>query len=61
MPPNADMRNFNENDILGQLDRDDKGNLIIDEDNLQDKDGKAINERGYLLSEEGDIVENQTN
>jgi hypothetical protein len=34
VPPNADMRNFNENDILGQLDRDDKGNPIIDEDNL---------------------------
>jgi len=29
IPPNSDMRTFNENDVLGDLDRDDKGNLII--------------------------------
>lgn len=28
-PPNPESRNFNENDILGDLDRDDRGNLIL--------------------------------
>jgi hypothetical protein len=29
VPPNADKRTFNENDILGDLDRDEKGNIIV--------------------------------
>jgi len=29
MPPNADHRTFNVNDILGELDRDDRGNIIV--------------------------------
>ncbi len=29
MPPNADNRTFNVNDILGELDRDDRGNIIV--------------------------------
>ena len=32
VPPVADKRNFNENDILGDLDRDDKGRLIMEKD-----------------------------
>lgn len=28
-PPNSDKRNFNENDILGDFDRDEKGNVIV--------------------------------
>ena len=28
-PPNPENRNFNENDILGDLERDDRGNLIL--------------------------------
>lgn len=28
IPPNAELRTFNENDVLGDLDRDEKGNLI---------------------------------
>ena len=28
MPPNADNRTFNVNDILGELDRDDRGNTL---------------------------------
>jgi Zn-dependent M16 (insulinase) family peptidase len=28
IPPNAELRNFNENDVLGDLDRDEKGNLV---------------------------------
>ena len=29
IPPNQDHRTFNVNDILGDLDRDDKGNIIV--------------------------------
>ena len=29
VPPNADLRTFNENDILGDFDRDDKGNVVV--------------------------------
>jgi hypothetical protein len=29
VPPSAQLRTFNENDVLGDLDRDDKGNLVI--------------------------------
>lgn len=52
VPPDASKRNFNENDILGDLDRDDKGNvLVLEDDNGKyiDKKGQKINERGYLL------------
>jgi len=30
--PSADLRNFNEIDIVGEVERDDKGNLIIEFD-----------------------------
>ena len=29
VPPNPENRNFNENDILGDFDRDKRGNLIL--------------------------------
>lgn len=31
IPPNKDSRRFNECDIIGDLDRDEKGNVITDE------------------------------
>ena len=39
IPPSAELRTFNENDVLGDLDRDDKGNLITLERNgrIEDK------------------------
>jgi len=36
IPPNSRLRDFNENDILGDFDRDEKGNVIV----LQDKNGQ---------------------
>ena len=60
VPPVAEKRAFNEQDILGDLDRDDKGNLVIIEDakgNFVDKNGQRVNERGYLVDPStGDIV-----
>lgn len=29
-PANADLRTFNEHDILGDVDRDEKGNVFVD-------------------------------
>lgn len=65
MPPNADARTFNENDILGDFDRDEKGNPIVLQDengNYVDKQGRPVNEKGYLLDPKtGDVVENDNN
>jgi hypothetical protein len=62
VPPNADKRTFNENDILGDLDRDEKGNIIVLQDengNYVDKQGRPVNERGYLIDPKtGDVIEN---
>lgn len=65
MPPNAENRTFNVNDILGELDRDNRGNIIVLEDkqgNHIDKTGQLTNIRGYLTNPlTGDILENHTN
>ena len=62
VPPRADLRTFNENDILGELDRDDKGNIVVLKDStgaLKDKDGNPTNQKGYLLDPRtGAVVEN---
>lgn len=55
-------RKFNVNDILGDFDRDEKGNLILltnDKGELVDKNGKKVNEKGYLIDHEGDVLENK--
>jgi hypothetical protein len=62
VPPEANKRTFNENDILGEFDRDEKGNIILLQDkngNFVDKLGRKVNERGYLINPQGDIIENQ--
>lgn len=62
VPPEANKRTFNENDILGEFDRDEKGNIILLQDkngNYVDKLGRKVNERGYLINPQGDIIENQ--
>lgn len=52
IPPNEEKRNFNENDILGDFDRDDDGDIIIlrnKKGKLVDKRGRRVNDRGYLI------------
>jgi hypothetical protein len=60
---NPEMRKFNVNDILGDLDRDDKGNLVMLHDKkggYVDKSGNNVNEKGYLIDEKtGDVVEKE--
>lgn len=46
VPPNHTHRLFNENDILGDLDRDEKGNVVVLSDpqgNFKDRQGKPTN------------------
>ena len=62
-PPKIGSRRFNECDIIGNYDRDDKGNVIVGEPDKNgkyfDKDGKETNERGYLTDPKtGDIINN---
>ena len=59
-----DKRRFNVNDILGDFDRDDKGNLLILQENktgsLVDKEGNRVNAKGYLIDEQtGDVLEKE--
>ena len=62
VPPNADLRTFNVNDIYGDLDRDDKGNVVVDKGQNgdgRDKQGNLTNERGYLLDQGSrNVIEN---
>lgn len=64
IPPNSQLRTFNEHDILGELDRDDKGNVVVLEDKngrKHDKKRNPVNNRGYLTDHKtNDIVENMT-
>jgi len=50
-------------DILGDFDRDDKGNLVMLQNKkgkLVDKMGNNVNEKGYLIDEKtGDVVEKE--
>lgn len=62
-----EKRDFNEIDILGTLDRDDKGNIIVPLDEKTgskrsyDKEGRPINHYGYLVDlETGNVVHNRT-
>ena len=56
------MRTFNVHDILGEHDRDDKGNIVVNKDQNgvnRDKQGNLTNERGYLVDQStGAVVEN---
>jgi hypothetical protein len=61
-PPTIDSRKFNECDIIGNLERDEKGNVMTITDNGGDSidaDGKPTNQRGYLVDPKtGDIINN---
>jgi hypothetical protein len=51
---------FNVDNITGEFECDDKGDPILDQkdaqENLVDKKGRKINEKGYLIDEEKNIV-----
>ena len=60
---NPENRKFNVNDITGDFDRDEKGNLIPLKNKkgfLVDKLGRPVNEKGYLIDKKsGDVLENE--
>jgi len=64
VPPTAESRKFNECDIIGNLQRDEKGNVISGEPDaktgkFRDKTGRETNQRGYLVDpKSGDVVNN---
>jgi hypothetical protein len=64
VPPSSFLRNFNEHDVLGELDRDEKGNVIVLEDRngrKHDKKKNITNDRGYLIDPKtGEILENMS-
>lgn len=61
-PPNANSRRFNECDIIGDLERDEKGNVVAGEADAngkhKDRGGNETNQRGYLTNAKGDVVNN---
>lgn len=62
-PPNPENRNFNENDVLGEFDRDERGNLILLENNkgqIVDKNDALVNEKGYLIDpKNGSVIDRE--
>ena len=46
-PAKAELRTFNENDIIGDFDRDSQGKVVVS--GSTDKNGKSVNQRGYFL------------
>lgn len=58
VPPRADLRTFNEHDILGEVSRDENGKIVVPSGG-KDKDGNPINARGYLVDKDtGAVLEN---
>lgn len=57
VPPVAEHRLFNENDILGDLERDENGNVFIPP-GLTDKQGRPVNQKGYLVDPNGNVIDN---
>ena len=60
---NDEYRSFNEIDIVGDLDRDDRGNLVLtrfDGKQGQDRRGSAVNQYGYLIDFQGNVINNKT-
>jgi hypothetical protein len=52
IPPDPRLKNFNEHDVLGDFDRDDRGNIILltnERGQLVDKKNLRVNEKGFLL------------
>lgn len=60
-PPTVGSRKFNECDVIGNLERDEKGNVLTLTENGGDSidaNGDPTNNRGYLTSKSGDVINN---
>lgn len=57
--PDSKAMTFNEHQIMGDFDKDEKGNIILltnEKGDLIDKQGRKVNEKGYLRDRFGNIV-----
>lgn len=63
IPPSPSKRTFNENDIKGELDPDHEGAyapVALPDGSLVDKYGRKVNEKGFLINENGDVIDTRT-
>lgn len=52
-------KKFDLSDVMGALDKDRKGNVIVRRDskgNLVDKLGRPVNSKGYLVDQDGNVI-----
>ena len=64
IPPSPTKRTFNENDIKGDLEKNDEGHYaptVLQNGVMVDKLGRKVNEKGYLVNPNGDVVDAKTN
>ena len=64
LPPAIEKRNFNINDIMGDFDRDQYGNIIIRADKdgiLRDRLGRRVNILGYLIDPNENVIDGWAN
>ena len=57
--PDPRDKQFNEHSIMGEFDKDEKGNIILltnEKGNLVCKNGRKVNEKGYLRDRYGHIL-----
>ena len=64
IPPIRTKRTFNENDIKGDVDKDEEGkkNLaVLPNGDKVDKMGRKVNDKGFLVDDKGNIIDCKTN
>lgn len=64
IPPSFEnKRTFNENDIKGDLEKNDEGRyapVTLQNGELVDKYGRRVNEKGFLIDENGNVIDSKT-
>lgn len=63
IPPDPDKRTFNENDVKGELERNEEGKYspaVLPNGVMVDKFGRKVNEKGYLVDEKGNVIDSKT-
>jgi hypothetical protein len=61
---NYDGKNFKMQNIMGELDKDGRGDAIFKKDkkgNFVDKKGRKVNNKGYLVDSDGNIIDDKGN
>jgi hypothetical protein len=63
IPPSASKRTFNENDVKGELDRNEEGKYaptVMPNGGMVDKYGRKVNPKGFLINDKGDVIDTKT-